>query len=93
MCDEDDEDWSEFDSRADPFINWYGNKVIKEMVEMGREITKMEDGKYKIHDTNEIVVEKKALEDAIANMEKQKVTMEENLKAINDELAKLRAVL
>jgi len=60
---------------------------------MGREITKTEDGKYKIHDTNEIIVEKKAIEDAIAQMEKQKASITENLKAIDNELAKLRAVL
>jgi hypothetical protein len=60
---------------------------------MGRTVTKTDDGKFKIEDVNEMVVERKALEDAVANMEKQKTSMEENLKAINDELKRLKEVL
>jgi len=60
---------------------------------MGRTVTKTDDGKFKIEDVNEMVVERKALEDAVANMEKQKTSMEENLKTINDELKRLKEVL
>ena len=60
---------------------------------MGRTITKTADGKYKIEDMNEIVVEKKALEDAIENLKKQKESMASNLIAIEAELKKLEAVI
>jgi hypothetical protein len=60
---------------------------------MGRVITKTSDGKFRIEDSNEVLVERKTLEDAVTNMEKQKVALEENLKAVNDELKRLKEVL
>ena len=60
---------------------------------MGRTMTKMADGKFKVEDVNEIVVERKTLEDALVNLKKQKASMEENLTAINEEIDRLEKVL